>query len=37
NNPNLVGKGNSTDEVNAYRSALRREIENINAIQTVHA
>ncbi|HDR1712325.1 TPA: energy transducer TonB, partial [Pasteurella multocida] len=27
NNPNLVGKGNSTDEVNAYRSALRREIE----------
>lgn len=27
NNPNLVGKGYSTDELSAYRSALRREIE----------
>ena len=26
-NPNLVGSGNSSDEANAYRSALRREIE----------
>lgn len=27
NNPNLVGKGHSSDELSAYRSALRREIE----------
>lgn len=26
-NPNLIGTGNSTDEVAAYKSALRREIE----------
>lgn len=26
-NPNLIGKGNSSDEVNAYRNALRHEIE----------
>ncbi|MDG6894782.1 energy transducer TonB family protein [Volucribacter amazonae] len=27
NNPNLVGNGRNTDEISAYRSALRREIE----------
>ncbi|MFU2088886.1 energy transducer TonB family protein [Avibacterium avium] len=26
-NPNLIGKGTSSDELNAYRNALRREIE----------